>query len=107
MPSSDRNAVANLLLGLDPLVQVALVGDRLDLLDSERRLPGELAGPGEGGVEEFLVGDQVVGEAMEARLRGEDRVPVRFISSAFEGPTSRGSCCVPPKPGMIPRLISG
>src|SRR5918994_2946582 len=55
-----------LLLGLDPLVQVALVGDRLDLLDSERRLPGELAGPGEGGVEELLVGDQVVGEAVEA-----------------------------------------
>ena len=30
-----------------------------------------------------------------------------FISSALAGPTSRGSRCVPPKPGMIPRLISG
>ena len=33
--------------------------------------------------------------------------PSRFISSAFAGPTSRGSRWVPPKPGMIPRLISG
>ena len=30
-----------------------------------------------------------------------------FISSAFAGPTSRGSRCVPPKPGMIPSAISG
>ena len=30
-----------------------------------------------------------------------------FISSALAGPTSRGSRCVPPKPGMIPRSISG
>ena len=30
-----------------------------------------------------------------------------FISSALAGPTSRGSRWVPPKPGMIPRLISG
>ena len=33
--------------------------------------------------------------------------PIRFISSAFWGPTRRGSRCVPPKPGMIPSLISG
>src|SRR5215218_300065 len=33
--------------------------------------------------------------------------PVVFISSAFAGPTSRGSRWVPPKPGMMPRLISG
>ena len=33
--------------------------------------------------------------------------PVRFISSALLVPTSRGSRWVPPKPGMIPRLISG
>ena len=33
--------------------------------------------------------------------------PVRFISSARASPTRRGSRCVPPNPGMIPRLISG
>ena len=33
--------------------------------------------------------------------------PVRFISRAFGSPTIRGSRWVPPKPGMIPRLISG
>ena len=40
-----------LLLVLDPLVEVALVGDELDLLDRERRLAGELARPGERRVE--------------------------------------------------------
>src|SRR5918992_1694070 len=30
-----------------------------------------------------------------------------FISSALPSPTSRGSRWVPPKPGMMPRLISG
>src|SRR3954471_4182288 len=34
-------------------------------------------------------------------------VPSRFSSSALPSPTSRGSRCVPPKPGMMPRLISG
>src|SRR5262245_4260386 len=33
--------------------------------------------------------------------------PVRFISRAFDAPTSRGRRWVPPNPGMIPRLISG
>ena len=33
------------LLGLDALVEVALVGDELDLLDRERRLAGELSRP--------------------------------------------------------------
>ncbi len=33
--------------------------------------------------------------------------PIRFISSALPGPTRRGSRWVPPKPGMIPSLISG
>ena len=51
-----------LLLGLDPLVEVALVGDVLDLLDRERRLAGELARPGERGLEQLVVGDDPVGE---------------------------------------------
>ena len=33
--------------------------------------------------------------------------PIRFISRAFSAPTSRGRRWVPPKPGMIPSLISG
>src|SRR3954470_18160156 len=33
--------------------------------------------------------------------------PTRFISSALLSPTSRGSRWVPPKPGMMPSLISG
>src|SRR5882724_74459 len=34
------------------------------------------------------------------------RAPVRIISSALPRPTSRGSRCVPPPPGMMARLIS-
>ena len=33
--------------------------------------------------------------------------PVRISSIAFPSPTSRVRRCVPPPPGMIPRLISG
>src|SRR4051794_1960102 len=40
-----------LLLGLDPLVEIALVGNRLDLLDGERCLLGQLACPGQGDLE--------------------------------------------------------
>ena len=33
--------------------------------------------------------------------------PVRHISIAFDLPTSRVSRCVPPAPGITPKLISG
>ena len=33
--------------------------------------------------------------------------PVRIISMARDFPTSRMSLCVPPMPGMVPRLTSG
>jgi hypothetical protein len=90
-----------LLLGGDALVEVALVRDRLDLLDRQRWLRGELTGPVERRVEQLVVRDDRLGEPEAVGL------PVRFISSAFASPTRRGSRCVPPKPGMIPRLISG
>ena len=33
--------------------------------------------------------------------------PVRHQSIAFDLPTARGSRCVPPKPGIVPIVISG
>ena len=63
-----------LLLGLDALVEVALVRDLLDLLDRERRLAGELARPGERGVEQLVVGDHAVDQAELVGLVGGDRV---------------------------------
>src|SRR5436309_10030213 len=63
-----------LLLRLDALVQVALVRDALHLLDRDRGLAGELAGPGERRVEELVVGDDAVGEAVLERVRRRDCV---------------------------------
>src|SRR5438445_2145981 len=51
-----------LCLGLEALVQVGVRRDRLDLLDGERRLFGQLARPGERGVEQLVVGDDLVRE---------------------------------------------
>eukprot|EP00213_Chloropicon_mariensis_P001614 CAMPEP_0197482526 /NCGR_PEP_ID=MMETSP1309-20131121/55989_1 /TAXON_ID=464262 /ORGANISM="Genus nov. species nov., Strain RCC998" /LENGTH=113 /DNA_ID=CAMNT_0043025045 /DNA_START=71 /DNA_END=412 /DNA_ORIENTATION=- len=34
-------------------------------------------------------------------------LPVKMRSFAFAAPTSRGSLCVPPAPGMIASLVSG
>src|SRR5690606_10681442 len=59
-PESVREA---LLLGLDALVEIAGVRDRLDLLDRDGRLPGQTASPGDGGVEELVVGHDPVDEA--------------------------------------------
>ena len=72
------------LLGLDALVEVALGGDLLDLLDGERRLLGELARPGERRVEQLVVGHDAVDEAVARRPRPR-RIgsPTRFISSAL------------------------
>src|ERR671917_54271 len=44
------------LLGLDPLVEVTLVRHALDLLERERRLPGQLARPRKRRVEQLVVG---------------------------------------------------
>ena len=76
--------------------------------DRQRRLPGELARPRQRGVEQLVVGHDAVDEAELVGLLGADRRRrSRFISSALFSPTSRGRRCVPPKPGMIPSLISG
>jgi hypothetical protein len=32
---------------------------------------------------------------------------VKIKSLAFEGPNNLAALCVPPAPGMIPRLVSG
>ena len=60
LASSLAKAVGEaLLLGLDALVEVARAPEtRLDLLDRERRLPGELARPQQRGVEQFVVLDE-------------------------------------------------
>src|SRR5436190_21013069 len=62
------------LLGLDALVQIALGRDALDLLDRHRRLAAELARPGQGRVEELVVGDALVGEAELVGLRRRDGI---------------------------------
>src|SRR5262249_44037061 len=60
-----------LLLGLDSGVEIAVVGHRLDLFHCDRRLSGQLPGPGESGVEELLVRDQLVGKPVQSGLRGQ------------------------------------
>src|SRR5919106_7038896 len=62
------------LLGLDPLVEVAGVRDPLDQLGRERGLAGELAGPGDRGVEQLVVGDDLVRQPVGLCLGGQDRV---------------------------------
>jgi hypothetical protein len=59
------------------------------------------------GVEQLVVGQHAVDEAELVGLLGADASPIRFISSALASPTSRGRRWVPPKPGMMPSLISG
>ena len=92
-----------------PSSRSPLRGDLLDLLDRERRLLGEPARPRAARVSSSSwSGDDAVDEP---ELVGASSAPIgspiRFISSALFSPTSRGRRCVPPKPGMIPSLISG
>ena len=71
LASKERKAVGEaLLLGLDALVEVALVRDLLDLLDRDRRLLGEPAREGERLVEELVVGDDPVDEPVLERVVG-------------------------------------
>ena len=51
--------------------------DALDLLERERRLAGELARPGQRGVEQLVVGHDAVDEPELVRLLGGDRVAGR------------------------------
>ena len=57
-----------------PASRSADPGDALDLANGERRLRRELARPGERGVEQFVVGDEAVGEPDLVRLLGADRI---------------------------------
>ncbi len=66
-PNTCREA---LLLGLDPGVEIARGRHPLDLLDRQRRLPGELARPRERGVEQLVVGHDAVDQP---QLVGLDR----------------------------------
>src|ERR1700760_4348620 len=59
-----------LLLLLDARVDVDGTGHALDLLDRQRRLFGQLARPGQRGIEQLLVGDDVVGQAERVGLVG-------------------------------------
>ena len=97
-----------LLLGCDALVEVALVRDRLDLLDRDRRLARRACAPSSAPCRAARGPGRRRGRARGGRPpRPRIASPVRFISSAFASPTRRGRRCVPPNPGMIPRLISG
>src|SRR5437763_8999662 len=51
-----------LRLGLEALGDLGLRRDRLDLFDRKRRLLGQLARPGESGVEQLVVGHDFVRE---------------------------------------------
>ena len=80
----------------------------LDLLDRQRRLPGELSRPRRAPC-------RTARGRARPRWRARSRRPAQRRSGRPAGssrapcasPTRRGSRCVPPKPGMIPRLISG
>ena len=63
-----------LLLGLDPGVEVAGRRHPLDLLDRQRRLAGQLAGPRQRGVEQLVVGHHTGGQPQLVGLVGADRV---------------------------------
>ncbi len=66
----------------------------------------------------FLAKDSVSASSCSGSIRretspaanassAEKRPPVKIHSLARAGPIKRGSLCVPPKPGIIPKLISG
>ena len=77
-------------LGRQARVEVAVLGDALDLLDRERRLAGQLAAPGQRGVEQLVVLDDAVHEPVLERLVGGDRVADACSSPApWPAPTSR------------------
>src|SRR3954470_3724143 len=63
-----------LLLGLDPLVEIALVGGLLYLLDRDRGCLGEPARERQRLVEELVVGDHAVYEPVLERVVGGDRI---------------------------------
>ncbi len=58
-------------------------------------------------VEQLVILDQAVDEPELERFFGEDRVADEVHLKALFVPTRRGRRCVPPKPGMMPSLISG
>ena len=74
LPSSEpKTAAKPPFSACDALVEVALGADELDLLDRQRRLLGELARPGQRGVEQLVVDDHAVDEAELEGLRRADR----------------------------------
>ena len=91
-----------------PASRSACAGDALDLRDRERCCAASMPAHSQGRVEQLArPGTTRFTSPTALGLLGVDRIAVRFISSAFATPTRRGSRCVPPKPGMIPSLISG
>ena len=58
-------------------------------------------------VEQLVVRHHLVGQAEPVRLVGVDRLAGQVHLERLGLADSRGSRWVPPKPGMIPRLISG
>ena len=72
-----------------PASRSPCVRDVLDLLDRERRLAGQLAAPGQRGVEQLVVLDDAVASPYSKASSAEIGSPSVFISSALAGPTSR------------------
>ena len=105
--AAERGREARLLL-LDPLVEVGIVGGEPSPA-RPRAAPGRRACAPTRAPCRRARGRAPPGwRARRPRPRRERIAsPIRFISSAFASPTSRGSRWVPPKPGMIPSLISG
>src|SRR3954470_24135748 len=62
------------LLGLDAGVDVPVGADLLDLRQRQRRRLGQLARPGQGGVEQLVVDHRAVDQAELVGLLGADRV---------------------------------
>ena len=90
------------MVSLERMVEGALGrGER------DRALVGDQAGGLQGALEQLVGLVDGSDEADPQRLLGIDDPSREVRSFATPTPQTRASRCVPPQPGMIPRLISG
>ena len=105
LPSSERKAVGEaLLLGLDSVVEVALVGDLLDLLDRDGSLTGQAAGPHQRRVEQLVVWDHAVGEPVLERVDARDGVADQVHLQRLRRADELGQALRPAEAGDDPEL---
>src|SRR5215208_6369919 len=96
-----------LALDLEPLVELRLSRDLLDLLDGERRLLRQLARPLEGRVEQLVVGHDLVREPVAVRLVGVDRVADQVHLARLRLPDQPRQALGPAEAGDDPEVDLG